>query len=414
MPRAALVMPKMSMTMQEGELATWHVAVGDEVVEGQVVCEVLTDKVDMEVEATASGTVVSLEAAEGDVVAVGAPLAWVEAAEEGLMAGLFGDDGPAAAPGPAPAPAPDAAGDAGAAPDPALAPAGAGPAGAGPGGPPSPGGGPEPWTPVRAMPGARRLAAERGLDLAALAGSGPGGAVMLGDVPEQRPAPVPEPTPVPGAARPAPPPPAAAAPAAAALPAPAPPPLLAADLHPRGPAAPVVVEREVVLGPAGGGSPLLAARAVAALAAALAEAGPEPVRDDPRVGLVVPSPAGPVVLTVAAAHALDAAALGGLLEAGAQGAREGRVDVRLLAPPDATVALVEGVNRAVVPARPGTLLSLAVAAPADRVVALAGGVAVRSATTVTASGGARTRSEHDLAGLVARVAARLAVPRAGA
>ncbi|HEX2808629.1 MAG TPA: DUF2118 domain-containing protein, partial [Kineosporiaceae bacterium] len=78
MPRTALRMPKMSMTMEEGELVGWRVAVGDRVTEGQVVCEVLTDKVDMEVEAPADGTVVGIDVGEGQSVPVGTPIAWID------------------------------------------------------------------------------------------------------------------------------------------------------------------------------------------------------------------------------------------------------------------------------------------------------------------------------------------------
>ncbi|MGZ5399377.1 MAG: biotin/lipoyl-containing protein, partial [Nocardioides sp.] len=60
MARLAIRMPKMSMTMTEGEVATWHASVGDEVAIGDVVCEVMTDKVDMEVESTVAGTLVEI------------------------------------------------------------------------------------------------------------------------------------------------------------------------------------------------------------------------------------------------------------------------------------------------------------------------------------------------------------------
>jgi pyruvate dehydrogenase E2 component (dihydrolipoamide acetyltransferase) len=112
MPQVAIVMPKMSMTMTEGELLTWHVQVGQEIKAGDVVCEVATDKIDMEVEATASGKVISLHGNPGDVMDVGAPLVMVESEEDDLLAGIF--DAPAAAPAietpapvvSAPAPAP--------------------------------------------------------------------------------------------------------------------------------------------------------------------------------------------------------------------------------------------------------------------------------------------------------------------
>lgn len=96
MPQVAIVMPKMSMTMTEGELLVWHVQVGQEIKAGDVVCEVATDKIDMEVEATASGKVVSLHGNPGDVLDVGAPLVMVESEEDDLLAGIF--DAPPAAP----------------------------------------------------------------------------------------------------------------------------------------------------------------------------------------------------------------------------------------------------------------------------------------------------------------------------
>ena len=94
MPQVAIVMPKMSMTMTEGELLVWHVNVGDQINAGDVVCEVATDKIDMEVEATASGTVVSLHGNPGDVMEVGTPLIMVESESDDLLAGIF--DAPAA------------------------------------------------------------------------------------------------------------------------------------------------------------------------------------------------------------------------------------------------------------------------------------------------------------------------------
>lgn len=94
MPQVAIVMPKMSMTMTEGELLAWHVKVGDVINAGDVVCEVATDKIDMEVEATASGTVVSLHGEPGDVMDVGTPLIMVDAESDDLLAGIF--DAPAA------------------------------------------------------------------------------------------------------------------------------------------------------------------------------------------------------------------------------------------------------------------------------------------------------------------------------
>ena len=85
MARLAIRMPKMSMTMTEGEVNEWMVRVGDQVDEGDVVCEVMTDKVDMEVESEVEGTVTRLVAQEGDVIVVGGELGFVESSgDEGL------------------------------------------------------------------------------------------------------------------------------------------------------------------------------------------------------------------------------------------------------------------------------------------------------------------------------------------
>jgi pyruvate dehydrogenase E2 component (dihydrolipoamide acetyltransferase) len=76
---------RMSMTMEEGEFGSWLVSVGDKVTKGMAVATVLTDKVDMEVESEVEGTVTRLTAQEGDVIAVGGELGFVESDEdEGL------------------------------------------------------------------------------------------------------------------------------------------------------------------------------------------------------------------------------------------------------------------------------------------------------------------------------------------
>jgi len=85
MPEVPIRMPKMSMTMEEGEFGSSLVAVGDTVTKGMPVATVLTDKVDMEVESEVEGTVTRLTAQEGDVIVVGGELGFVESSEdEGL------------------------------------------------------------------------------------------------------------------------------------------------------------------------------------------------------------------------------------------------------------------------------------------------------------------------------------------
>jgi pyruvate dehydrogenase E2 component (dihydrolipoamide acetyltransferase) len=86
-------MPKMSMTMTEGELISYTVAVGQEVNAGDVVAHVATDKVDMEVEADTAGKVLELCASPNQMINVGEPLIILETAGEDLLAGLF--DAPA-------------------------------------------------------------------------------------------------------------------------------------------------------------------------------------------------------------------------------------------------------------------------------------------------------------------------------
>ncbi|MFN8160199.1 MAG: multifunctional oxoglutarate decarboxylase/oxoglutarate dehydrogenase thiamine pyrophosphate-binding subunit/dihydrolipoyllysine-residue succinyltransferase subunit [Solirubrobacterales bacterium] len=154
MPETATVqisMPEMGESVTEGTVLEWHVAEGDTVIEGDTVVEVSTDKVDAEVPAPASGKITKLLAAIDEVVAVGAPLAEMEAGEVEAGAGDGAGDGATAA----------GAGAAQAAP-----PEQAGAEAAG----------------VRATPTARRVAAATGVDLGAVNGSGAGGKVRKEDV----------------------------------------------------------------------------------------------------------------------------------------------------------------------------------------------------------------------------------------
>jgi pyruvate dehydrogenase E2 component (dihydrolipoamide acetyltransferase) len=72
-----LLMPKLGMTMEEGTIVTWFKKVGDSVAEGEILLEILTDKVNMEVEAPAAGQVLAIIAAEGDIVEVNKPIAYI-------------------------------------------------------------------------------------------------------------------------------------------------------------------------------------------------------------------------------------------------------------------------------------------------------------------------------------------------
>ena len=86
MPEVPIRMPKMSMTMEEGEFNNWLISVGDTVTKGQPVAIVMTDKVEMEVESEVEGKVTRLTVQEGDVVPVGGELGYVEGSgeDEGL------------------------------------------------------------------------------------------------------------------------------------------------------------------------------------------------------------------------------------------------------------------------------------------------------------------------------------------
>jgi pyruvate dehydrogenase E2 component (dihydrolipoamide acetyltransferase) len=96
-------MPALTTTMEEAELVEWKVAIGDHVHEGQALGEVVTDKVDMELESPFDGTITALLANEGAVVKVGATVARVETETDDLLGGLglHGEDAPADEPPPA-------------------------------------------------------------------------------------------------------------------------------------------------------------------------------------------------------------------------------------------------------------------------------------------------------------------------
>jgi pyruvate dehydrogenase E2 component (dihydrolipoamide acetyltransferase) len=162
MARLAIRMPKMSMTMTEGEVAMWHASVGDEIEVGDVVCEVMTDKVDMEVESTVAGTLVEIVHDSG-MVDVGEPIGWVEGDDDG---GGFGDL--LAAPEPTPEPEP--------APEPMAEPEQASVQQAADTVPDTRQG------PVPAVPRARGLAREQGIDLDRVTPTGPDGLVTVPDV----------------------------------------------------------------------------------------------------------------------------------------------------------------------------------------------------------------------------------------
>jgi pyruvate dehydrogenase E2 component (dihydrolipoamide acetyltransferase) len=167
-----ILMPALSPTMTEGTLAKWLVKEGDQVGPGDVLAEIETDKATMEVESIDEGKVGKLLVAEGtEGVPVNAPIAVL--LEEG-------EDAAALDAAPAPAPAPVASPPAAPAPAPAAAVAAPAPAVAARA--PTPAPAPANGERVFASPLAKRMARQAGLDLAALAGSGPHGRVVKRDI----------------------------------------------------------------------------------------------------------------------------------------------------------------------------------------------------------------------------------------
>lgn len=86
-----VVMPPMGDSVSEGSILEWHKQEGDEVSEDETLVEISTDKVDAEVPAPVSGTVVKIHAAEGDTVGVGSVLAEIAPGENGSGPALSGD-----------------------------------------------------------------------------------------------------------------------------------------------------------------------------------------------------------------------------------------------------------------------------------------------------------------------------------
>ena len=160
-----LNMPQMGYDMHEGTLVRWLKSEDDEVSLGEPIAEIETDKAVVEVEATAAGLLRKILAAEGTTVPVGQPIAIIgEAGEdiEGLVADdSSSDDSEATAEEPTGIPLPPPIVE------PELLAAEAPP---------------ESEHEMRASPVARRLAAERGIDLSLITGTGPGNRITRDDV----------------------------------------------------------------------------------------------------------------------------------------------------------------------------------------------------------------------------------------
>ncbi|MGO4115615.1 pyruvate dehydrogenase complex dihydrolipoamide acetyltransferase [Rhizobium ruizarguesonis] len=169
-----ITMPALSPTMEEGNLSKWLVKEGDKVKSGDVIAEIETDKATMEVEAVDEGTVAKLVVAAGtEGVKVNALIAVLAADGEDVAAAASGAGSAAPAPKADGAAAPKAE----AAPAPAQStPAAAPVTAAAPASVSSDG------SRTFSSPLARRLAKEAGIDLSAIAGSGPHGRVVKSDI----------------------------------------------------------------------------------------------------------------------------------------------------------------------------------------------------------------------------------------
>jgi 2-oxoisovalerate dehydrogenase E2 component (dihydrolipoyl transacylase) len=152
-------MPDLGEGTVEAEIVAWHTKPGDVIAEDQLIVEVMTDKAAVEVPAPVSGRVVSVTGAPGDKVAVGSPLIVFELSDGAAVAAPA-----AASAAPAAKPAPPKAVSA-----PAQTVALPAPPAAAKGR-------------VMTSPANRRLASEAGIDLATVAGSGPGGRILRADL----------------------------------------------------------------------------------------------------------------------------------------------------------------------------------------------------------------------------------------
>ncbi|NDA10759.1 MAG: hypothetical protein EBZ07_07975, partial [Verrucomicrobia bacterium] len=156
-----ITMPALSPSMTEGVLAKWHKKVGDDIKPGEVIAEVETDKATMDLEAFDKGTLLAIAAPEGAKVAVNGRIAVIGEPGEKVEAvsapaptkpastpatTTASSSAPVSAPVPTPVPVASASGR------------------------------------VKASPLAKKIAAEKGVDLSRVAGTGPGGRIVRKDV----------------------------------------------------------------------------------------------------------------------------------------------------------------------------------------------------------------------------------------
>jgi 2-oxoglutarate dehydrogenase E2 component (dihydrolipoamide succinyltransferase) len=201
-----VIMPQMGESIAEGTIVKWLKNVGDKIDRDEPLFEISTDKVDAEIPSPAAGTLLEILVTEGTTVAINTVVGRIGAAGEAPRAAAPQPAAPAATPAPAPVAAPAAPRPAPAAPV-APAPAPAAPAARGI---------------VRSSPVVQKIAAEHGVDVSLVEGTGEGGRITKKDImnyiESAASAGVPTTAPVTAPAAPAP---AAPRPAPAAAPAPA-------------------------------------------------------------------------------------------------------------------------------------------------------------------------------------------------
>lgn len=171
-----IVMPKLGLTMESGAISAWLVEEGQEVQKGQALLEIATDKVTMEVEAQADGILRKILVPPGEEVPVSTTIGVIAAADEDIgsySAAAPSDPVPAAAAPPTPTvPAPAAA----------SSPTPAADSTPTPSAPSAPSADSDGRWPHKTSPKARKIAAEHGLDLSGIRGSGPAGRIVSADV----------------------------------------------------------------------------------------------------------------------------------------------------------------------------------------------------------------------------------------
>ena len=176
-----VIMPKLSPTMEEGQISRWLKKEGDKVSTGEPLAEIDTDKATMEMQALTNGVLRKIIVNDGQSAPLGQLIAVIGEADEDISSLLSEAPAPAAAApapkAPEPAPAPQPASPAPPAPQAQAAAASAAPEANGRQSQPAPASGRMIVSPLAA-----RMAAESGLDLRSVQGSGPGGRIIKKDI----------------------------------------------------------------------------------------------------------------------------------------------------------------------------------------------------------------------------------------